>query len=273
MAGGEASPRQGRFQLVAAHARFDRDRLRYVIDGDDAVHAGEVDDDGVLHGLGPTGAPGRSAARHHRRPRFLGPPKDDRHVLGGLGEGQGDGRRDPVAPAVPKDGQGPPVASVDGELTVVGAHRSPRQRGDQRVQGVHGRRLQPGVGDHASVDGVVGGAGQSCRFIFRHFLDLTQKIEQLLAVPDEVPGRHARCLQDVFEWLPLRPREHRRDEARIEFPAQLDLMSILGPADLGPDGGEVPVAGSQAACGDVFLGGMTGTAPCCLIATRKSVAS
>ena len=65
------------------------------------VHPGEIHHDGALDRLRSTGQARRTAADHHRRTRFLGPPEDHADLLRGLGEGKGDSGGDAVSAPLP----------------------------------------------------------------------------------------------------------------------------------------------------------------------------
>jgi hypothetical protein len=62
-----------------------------------------------------------------------------------------------------------------------------------------------------------------------------EQVEHLLARAHEVPRRHVRLAKDVLERLPLRPPMDRRREPVLELPTELDLMPVLGLADVAQD--------------------------------------
>src|SRR5205085_11910751 len=99
-----------------------------------------------------------------------------------------------------------------------------------------------GVRDHAAVDRVPGSPHGLARRLRRDVPDLPQEIDQLLAVADEVPGRHLRLVEDVLERLAFRPVEHRRREPDVELAGKLHVVRLLRPADAPPGRGELPHA-------------------------------
>src|SRR5205085_1469492 len=97
-----------------------------------------------------------------------------------------------------------------------------------------------GVRDHAAVDRVPGSPHGLARRLRRDVPDLPQEIDQLLAVADEVPGRHRRLargqtLEQLLRQrlghedvrLPVDPREHRALRPDREAVDVLQLVQNL----------------------------------------------
>src|SRR5262245_15999368 len=63
-------------------------------------------------------------------------------------------------------------------------------KGDDIARILQAARSDPGVGDHPAVHGLVRPPDRLGRALGRRLLDLPQQVEDLLAGPNEVPGRH-----------------------------------------------------------------------------------
>src|SRR5918994_2817005 len=90
------------------------------------------------------------------------------------------------------------------------------------------RPLDAGVRHDAPVDRLARLPSHVGLFPLRDVLDLPEEVEQLLAVPHEVTGRHPRLAERRLQGLTLGPPVHRRGEPIVELPDQLDVVRVLG---------------------------------------------
>ena len=137
VAGGQPELGQFLLQPVAAHPGLYLDRLGFLVDGADAVHPGQVEDDGVVVRRGPAADAGARAPRDDRGARLAGPGQDGGDFPGG-GRGDDRGGFGQVVAADPAEQrQRPGVGRALAQRLRVGAYGAVGQAAGQHLQGTH----------------------------------------------------------------------------------------------------------------------------------------
>ena len=140
---GQVASGQFLLEAVAAHPGLHLDRLGFLVDGADAVHPGQVQDDGVVVRRGPAADAGARAPRDDRGAGFRGPGQDRGHFRGG-GRGDDRGGFGQVVAADPAEQrQRPGVGRVLAQRLGVGAYRAVGQAAGQHLQGTHEADSRP----------------------------------------------------------------------------------------------------------------------------------
>ena len=141
-----------RFQHAAHHAGLHRDQRRVVVQADDGVEAGEVEDHAAGHRHGATTHAGARARGCHGH-ALSGAHRQERGHLRGVDRARhrgGGGRHPPLTG--PHLGDGPPVGAVGGSRLRQGDHRLDGGAGILgKVKHGAGRRADGGHADAATV--------------------------------------------------------------------------------------------------------------------------
>ena len=143
VAGGQAASGEFVLEAVAAHPGLDVDRLGDGVDRADAVHPGQVEDDGLRLRLRAAADAGAGASRDDRGAGLARPGQDRGHLLGAGREEDSAGFGQVVAADPAEQRQRPGVDGVVVQRLRVSAHGAAGQAAGQDVQGAHQADSRP----------------------------------------------------------------------------------------------------------------------------------
>src|SRR5919106_1734726 len=113
--------------------------------------------------------------------------------------------------------------------------------------------LDTGVRHDAPVDSLARLPSHVGLLPLRDVLDLPEEVEQLLAVPHEVTGRHPGLAERRLQGLTFGPPVHGRGEPVVELPDQLDVVRVLGAPNAPVDPCQPGVALDRRGGGELAL--------------------
>ena len=143
---GQVASGQFLLEPVAAHPGLHLDRLGFLVDGADAVHPGQIEDDGSRIGLRPAADAGARAPRDDRGAGFRGPGQDRGDLPGAGREEHRDGFGQVVAADPAEQRQRPGIGRALAQRLRVGAYRAVGQAAGQHLQGTHQADSRPAAG-------------------------------------------------------------------------------------------------------------------------------